>query len=1093
MKNRYRKTLRITRKRFGATFALATVLTLLLVSTAWAENITGYFRDIGPGQSVSGDFNGHSKNTWAGTLVAEIDGEDAGTFCTDIEHPIYYDEAFTYEGPATCQVAWLVTNYPPIFGDAAYPDSPPTDPLSNQNWELAARQAAVWYFSDGFVLNSSTRVEIRTRAQQIIDDVPDPCEITLETPNLDVTPADVADIYPDEATQVFTVTATQGGQPMAGLVVSLSVTPEAGFILSDATVTTGQDGSATFTVTAEAPGSVEIVAEASFNLPAGVMFSPVDGVGQRLVLGQPASGSVFASVTATWVPGGTIVGHVFHDRNMNGQQDEGEEPLAGWTVTLTDDGEDELETGVTTEEAGNYLFDGPYDAGLSAGTYSVALTEQSDYQRTTDAQVEVVLTVGGHGVANFGVIRLPVVRVCKYEDLNENGDHDEEEPWLSGWKMQLYEGDDDSAIISGHGLTGDDGCVALGFFDDSYYEEGVYYVGETLQDGWFNISPITQSFDLEPNELETIYFGNVHPDAVISLVKSGPDYAHENESITYSFTVTNEGNVKLNGSVSDPMLPGLDCSFTDLAPGQGHTCETTYTVPEGADDPLTNSASVSASDAYGHSVDDSDEHSVDILHPAIDVKVTATPATVHSDDEVTWEIVVNNDGDAPLTGVTVEDSEGHDYGPSFDLGAGESVTFTYTTAPTADVTRNASATGYDALEQEVNDHDTASATVITPDIEVGKTSSVDTISEGDPVEWTIIVYNRGDTTLYDVTVGDSNGMTFGPLTLTADDGDDGGGSDQVTWTYQTYPDHDTSNVATASGTDMLDLLVTDQAQANVAVTPSGDDDGDGTPDFQDLDSDGDGIPDSKEGEGDTDGDGTPDFQDLDSDGDGIPDSVEAGDDPSNPVDTDGDGTPDFQDLDSDGDGIPDSVEAGDDPSDPVDTDGDGTPDFQDLDSDGDGIPDSVEAGDDPSDPVDTDGDGTSDFQDLDSDGDGIPDSVEAGDIPTNPVDSDEDGTPDYLDLDSDGDGIPDAGEWSKGPDDPLAGSSADDPVCFDNDADGDGIPNYLDTDSDGDGIPDAEEGLGDSDGDGIPDWLDPDQEEQSPRCTVFLPFVIMGR
>lgn len=62
-----------------------------------------------------------------------------------------------------------------------------------------------------------------------------------------------------------------------------------------------------------------------------------------------------------------------------------------------------------------------------------------------------------------------------------------------------------------------------------------------------------------------------------------------------------------------------------------------------------------------------------------------------------------------------------------------------------------------------------------------------------------------------------------------------------------------------------------------------------------------------------------------------------------PSDTDGDGTPDYQDVDSDNDGIPDQQEAGANPSDPQDTDGDGVPDYRDLDSDNDGQSDQEEA------------------------------------------------------------------------------------------------------------------------------------------------------
>ena len=134
-------------------------------------------------------------------------------------------------------------------------------------------------------------------------------------------------------------------------------------------------------------------------------------------------------------------------------------------------------------------------------------------------------------------------------------------------------------------------------------------------------------------------------------------------------------------------------------------------------------------------------------------------------------------------------------------------------------------------------------------------------------------------------------------------------------------------------------------------------DGDGLGDVCD-DSDGDGILDFIEGTGDPDGDGIPNYLDLDSDGDGILDAVEETGDP------DGDGIPNFLDLDSDGDGILDQIEGAGDP------DGDGIPNYLDLDSDGDGIGDFFEGIGDP------DGDGTPNFLDLDSDGDGIEDTVD---------------------------------------------------------------------------------------------------------------------
>lgn len=92
---------------------------------------------------------------------------------------------------------------------------------------------------------------------------------------------------------------------------------------------------------------------------------------------------------------------------------------------------------------------------------------------------------------------------------------------------------------------------------------------------------------------------------------------------------------------------------------------------------------------------------------------------------------------------------------------------------------------------------------------------------------------------------------------------------------------------------------------------TGDPDGDGIPNYLDLDSDGDGIPDATEGVDDADGDGIPNCLDLESDGDGIPDAIEwigdgTAEDPH--PDVDGDGIPNYLDLDSDGDGVSDAIE-----------------------------------------------------------------------------------------------------------------------------------------------------------------------------------------
>ncbi len=183
---------------------------------------------------------------------------------------------------------------------------------------------------------------------------------------------------------------------------------------------------------------------------------------------------------------------------------------------------------------------------------------------------------------------------------------------------------------------------------------------------------------------------------------------------------------------------------------------------------------------------------------------------------------------------------------------------------------------------------------------------------------------------------------------------------------------------------------------------------------------------------DTDGDGTPDYLDLDSDNDGIADVIEAGGtDPDNdgvigsgPItDTDGDGLSNIVDSDNGGTALP-----------TPDTDGDGYDNYKDIDADNDGIVDNIEGQttegytapantdantngwDDQYDGneggtaivlTDTDGDGIPDYLDSNSDNDGADDAVEAYDTNKNGVantvatgnDSDNDGLDDAFDKD----------------------------------------------------------------------------------------------
>ena len=299
----------------------------------------------------------------------------------------------------------------------------------------------------------------------------------------------------------------------------------------------------------------------------------------------------------------------------------------------------------------------------------------------------------------------------------------------------------------------------------------------------------------------------------------------------------------------------------------------------------------------------------------------------------------------------------------------------------------------------------------------------------------------------------------------------------------------------ANGDGEADGTVAATGLAPGFVTTLADKDGDGAPNFRDLDSDNDGINDVREAGGtDANGDGQADGTDADFDGilssaDATPTTWgDSGD--AAPVNTDGDSVPNYLDLDSDNDGVSDLVESGNTAL--VDANHDGIVDGTDPDKDGIvGSADTKATFGDTSDPlpVDTDGSGGANYVDLDSDNDFVSDLIENSISPS--LDANNDGKLDST-TDADADGIMDVVDGSLG----VFGGAP--PVSIAPDLDGDGIPDVIALDTDGDGIADSvEKQLGDydnnpatsdtakdSDGDGAPDFRDLDSDNDGINDVV---------
>jgi len=137
-----------------------------------------------------------------------------------------------------------------------------------------------------------------------------------------------------------------------------------------------------------------------------------------------------------------------------------------------------------------------------------------------------------------------------------------------------------------------------------------------------------------------------------------------------------------------------------LGVGASETRTFTYTVPDGAPDPLVNEVTATYQDVTGKTASDVATATVDLVHPGIEVTKTADPTVGKAGDTITYTIKVENTGDVDLDLDWISDTLLDDA----TLESTFSATLAAGTSESHDFTRNIEASDPNPLVNEVEFH-----------------------------------------------------------------------------------------------------------------------------------------------------------------------------------------------------------------------------------------------------------------------------------------------------------------------------------------------------------------------------------------------------
>ena len=239
---------------------------------------------------------------------------------------------------------------------------------------------------------------------------------------------------------------------------------------------------------------------------------------------------------------------------------------------------------------------------------------------------------------------------------------------------------------------------------------------------------------------------------------ASPDCILSGTVVTYTYIVTNTGQTVLTNVVVTDDKIGAIGTIQVMNPGESVTLTKTA--------PITDDI-VNVGMAQTGSLVATDNASVDVVHPAIDVEKTSdAPAEgVLAGTKVTYFYTVQNTGDVPLHNVNVVDDKLGVIATGLTLAVNQTMSLPSKTATiTETVTNVVTATAVDDCDHQATD--TQELTVETfvpftpPDVQLEKSADGEEFAPGDIVTYTLTFTNIGDGPASNFTIVDDYDERF---------------------------------------------------------------------------------------------------------------------------------------------------------------------------------------------------------------------------------------------------------------------------------------------------------------------------------------------